>query len=225
MRFVSTPPSALSTSRKVLLSPPNSALNSNLYCTPMFCPEQLSARARHRLAPGPGPAASRSSPHGVTLREYLAEAIIKLGTMQELSEALASEREAHNTFKDLLAADANNSLARANFGFTDNAIAEILIQLGQPTAAWTSCENRLPPSAPCPPKPPAIVTCAAGSLRPTPLWEARMRHWRRRAPPERRPRKTGAKRTPGTRKAWSCGSTKSGAGNSKAMSAKINRKS
>jgi len=82
---------------------------------------------------------SRSSPNGITLREYLAEAIIKLGTLQrdqdKLSEALASEREAHNTFKALLAADANNSLAKANFGFTDNAIAEILVQSGQPKAA------------------------------------------------------------------------------------------
>jgi hypothetical protein len=48
---------------------------------------------------------------------------------------MATEREAHDTFKALIAADANNSLARANFGFTDNEIAEILIQSGEPTAA------------------------------------------------------------------------------------------
>ena len=82
---------------------------------------------------------SASGINSTSQREFLGEAITRLGTLQadqgKLAESLASQREAHGIFKSLLAADTNNHLARSNFAFTDNAIADVLVVSDQPRVA------------------------------------------------------------------------------------------
>src|SRR5579883_1883741 len=84
---------------------------------------------------------SRVVPNSASMQEYLGEALTRLGHLQldqgKLAESLASQHEAHAIFQGLLAADSSNSLARSNFAFTDNAIAEVLVRSGQPTRAIT----------------------------------------------------------------------------------------
>jgi tetratricopeptide (TPR) repeat protein len=90
---------------------------------------------------------SRNEPNSVSLREYLAEAVNKVGSLQcdlgKFDDALIWQREAHQIFKDLLAADANNSLARGNMAFADNGIADTLVRSGQPEAAINVLQESL----------------------------------------------------------------------------------
>jgi eukaryotic-like serine/threonine-protein kinase len=89
----------------------------------------------------------RANPTSAALREYLGEALTRLGHLQNdqrmLAEALASQREAHAAFQSLLTADPNNSLAKANFAFTDNSIAEVLVLSGQPASALDVLQESL----------------------------------------------------------------------------------
>jgi eukaryotic-like serine/threonine-protein kinase len=82
---------------------------------------------------------AKSNPQNATITEYLGEAVNRLGTYRkeqgDLVAALETYRKAHQIFGGLLAADAKNSLAKANFGFSNNGIAESLVALGKPSEA------------------------------------------------------------------------------------------
>ena len=73
------------------------------------------------------------------LAEYLGEAINRLGTYKKENgdavSSLETYRTAHGIFTRLVAADPKNSLAKSNFGFSDNGIAATLLQLGKPAEA------------------------------------------------------------------------------------------
>jgi tetratricopeptide (TPR) repeat protein len=80
-----------------------------------------------------------NEPNSVSLREYLGEAVNKLGGFQrgqgKFADSLVTEREAKQIFRSLLAADPNNSLAKANVAFAESGVADALVQSGQPAAA------------------------------------------------------------------------------------------
>jgi tetratricopeptide (TPR) repeat protein len=82
---------------------------------------------------------SKSNPSNGTITEYLGEAINRLATYRneqgDPAAALETYRRAHQIFGDLLAADAKNSLAKSNFGFSDTGIARSLVVLGKPADA------------------------------------------------------------------------------------------
>jgi len=82
---------------------------------------------------------SKANPQNATLSEYLGEGINRLATYRrehgDVDVALKTYRRAHMIFADLLAADRKNSLAKANFGFSNNGIAHSLVALGKPLAA------------------------------------------------------------------------------------------
>jgi len=78
---------------------------------------------------------SQSHPENATISEYLGEGLNRLGTYRyesgDAATALETYRRAHQIFGGLLAADPKNSLARSNFGFSDNGIARSLMGLGK----------------------------------------------------------------------------------------------
>jgi tetratricopeptide (TPR) repeat protein len=83
---------------------------------------------------------SHEHPNSAALREYLGEALSRLAGFRrdqgDANAALEANRTAHVIFRELVTADQNDSLAKANFGFTDNGIAEALVALGKPMAAF-----------------------------------------------------------------------------------------
>jgi serine/threonine protein kinase/tetratricopeptide (TPR) repeat protein len=83
---------------------------------------------------------SHEHPNSAALREYLGEALSRLAGFRrdqgDANAALEANRTAHVIFRELVTADPNDSLAKANFGFTDNGIAEALVALGKPVAAF-----------------------------------------------------------------------------------------
>jgi non-specific serine/threonine protein kinase/serine/threonine-protein kinase len=82
---------------------------------------------------------SREHPNSAVLREYLGEALNRLASFRkdqgDAAAALHAYKGAHGIFRDLVAADPNDSLAKANFGFTDDGVGEALVKLGKPVAA------------------------------------------------------------------------------------------
>jgi eukaryotic-like serine/threonine-protein kinase len=79
------------------------------------------------------------NPNNATLREYLAEAVNHSSALQRetgnAAEALIAARRAHQLFSGLVEADPKNSLAKANFGFSDIDTGRALVLLGMPTEA------------------------------------------------------------------------------------------
>lgn len=82
---------------------------------------------------------SKSNPQNATISEYLGEGVNRLATYRkehrDTAAALETYRRAHQIFVELLSADAKNSLAKANFGFSNTGIAESLLALGKPAEA------------------------------------------------------------------------------------------
>ncbi|HEY1678392.1 MAG TPA: hypothetical protein VGG04_11825 [Candidatus Sulfotelmatobacter sp.] len=82
---------------------------------------------------------TKSNPGNATLSEYLGEAKNRLATYEWESgnypAGLDSYRAAHEIFSGLVAADPRNSLAKANFGFSDNGIGHTLVAMRKPAAA------------------------------------------------------------------------------------------
>ena len=82
---------------------------------------------------------SHEHPNSAALREYLGEALNRLASFLKdqgsAAAALQAYERAHAIFRDLVAADPNDSLAKANFGFTDDGVGEALVKLGKPVAA------------------------------------------------------------------------------------------
>ncbi len=82
---------------------------------------------------------TRVNPQVTSLTEYLGEAENRLADFQlenhDIASALETYRAAHKIFGDLLAADAKNSLAKANFGFSNLGVGQCQVRLGQPSAA------------------------------------------------------------------------------------------
>ena len=82
---------------------------------------------------------SKANPQNAMLSEYLGEGINRLATYRrehgDIAAALRTYRMAHMIFGNLLAADRKNSLAKTNFGFSNNGIGHSLVALGKPLAA------------------------------------------------------------------------------------------
>jgi tetratricopeptide (TPR) repeat protein len=82
---------------------------------------------------------SKSNPGSAALSEYLGEATNRLATYRlehgESAAALETYRKAHLIFASLMMADPKNFLAKSNFGFSDNGIAQSLVVVGNPAAA------------------------------------------------------------------------------------------
>jgi len=74
-------------------------------------------------------------PQNAAITEYLGEAVNRLGTYRaengENAAALESFRRSHAIFQGLLAADPKNSLAKSNFAFSNNGIAQSLMKAGR----------------------------------------------------------------------------------------------
>jgi non-specific serine/threonine protein kinase/serine/threonine-protein kinase len=82
---------------------------------------------------------AKANPESAGVSEYLAEGLNRLATYRkergDLGAALETYRKAHQIFRDLLVADGKDSLAKANFGFSNNGIGESMVALGKPAAA------------------------------------------------------------------------------------------
>ena len=82
---------------------------------------------------------SNTLPGNALLREYLGEAINRLGGYRtedgDSAGGLESHRRAHQIFGELVAADPKNTLAKANFAFSDTGIARGLMGMGKLDAA------------------------------------------------------------------------------------------
>jgi tetratricopeptide (TPR) repeat protein len=78
-------------------------------------------------------ALAKENPGNASVSEYLGEATNRLATYRrehgELAVALETYRRAHQIFGELRAADAKNSLAKSNFGFSDSGIGSTLVAL------------------------------------------------------------------------------------------------
>jgi tetratricopeptide (TPR) repeat protein len=81
----------------------------------------------------------KANPENATLSEYLGEGLNRLATYRkeqgDLGAALETYRKAHQIFRDLLLADGKDSLAKTNFGFSSNGVAESMVALGKAAAA------------------------------------------------------------------------------------------
>ena len=84
---------------------------------------------------------AKANAGNATLSEYLGEGINRLATYQdehhESQAALDDYRKAHQIFASLLTADPKNTLAKSNFAFSDNGIAQSMMALGKPSSAIT----------------------------------------------------------------------------------------
>jgi tetratricopeptide (TPR) repeat protein len=82
---------------------------------------------------------SQANPNVAPLREYLGEAVNRLAGFRkdegDATGALDEYRRAHQIFRDLVAADPKNSLAKANVGFAAVGIANSLVASGKPESA------------------------------------------------------------------------------------------
>jgi non-specific serine/threonine protein kinase/serine/threonine-protein kinase len=82
---------------------------------------------------------AKSNPTNGTFAEYLGEAINRLATYRsrdgEWAAALDTFRASHEIFSNLVKADAKDSLAKSNFGFSDNGIGKMMVALHNPAAA------------------------------------------------------------------------------------------
>jgi len=77
---------------------------------------------------------SRSNPNNSSLHQFLGNSYDLLGTIWEKQgdqiKALAFRRRAHEIFKEMMASDPKNALARINFAFSDESLGESLVATG-----------------------------------------------------------------------------------------------
>jgi eukaryotic-like serine/threonine-protein kinase len=82
---------------------------------------------------------SKANPDNATLHEYLGEALNRMATYRKeqgnMPGGLEAHTRAHHIFQYLLLADSNNVLAKTNFAFSDNGIAECMVAMGKPSQA------------------------------------------------------------------------------------------
>jgi hypothetical protein len=82
---------------------------------------------------------SDAHPNNATSREFLAEAINRLAGFYEdhgaPAIALDYFRQSHALFESLVSADPQNSLAKVNFGFSENGIGRSLLDSGKSESA------------------------------------------------------------------------------------------
>jgi len=90
---------------------------------------------------------SGENPNSAALREFLGEAIDRLGGFYEspgtAGKALDYFRQSHEIFASLLTADPRNSLAKSNFGFSENGIARALLASGNVGSAQNAFRKAL----------------------------------------------------------------------------------
>ncbi len=77
---------------------------------------------------------SSSNPNSAPLRQFLGNSYNLLGTISDKQgdqvKALKSRRRAHEIFKEMMNSDPKNALARTNFAFSDESLAESLVATG-----------------------------------------------------------------------------------------------
>ena len=78
---------------------------------------------------------AHSNSGNAMLSEFEGETVNRLATYlrenKQFAASLDASRRAHRIFADLLAADPKNSLAKSNFGFSNNGIGSALLEMGK----------------------------------------------------------------------------------------------